>query len=168
LVTSLQIAWGCLRSEIYLQILTIFRRERISAVIYSKCIGLRSLDRIKFIRLSHQYPKYFHFSLKGQLKRWKIDISWDLPILNTIKNQDQNIYSYSDVRINYVFELQDYAWYYFFKVNSILRNNCWRISSSFTSSSQMALRSNADPHLLNILPLISSVFYLSIPILIFL
>jgi hypothetical protein len=48
-VTSPQVTWEWLRREIYWQILTIFRRERISASVYSKCIGLRSLDRIKYI-----------------------------------------------------------------------------------------------------------------------
>ena len=144
MVTSLQITWEWLRREMHLQILTIIRRERISAVVSWKYVGLRSLDRIKCIRLSHQYPKCFRFSLRRLLKRWKIDISWDSPILNTIKNQDQNIYSDSHVRINYVLELQDDTKYCFFKVNSILKSNCWGISSSFSSSSQMALQSNAS------------------------
>lgn len=131
IVTSLQITWKWLRREMYLPILKVFRIERISAVVYSKCIRLHSLDRIKCTRLSHQYPKYFYFRLRRLLKRWKIDISWDSPILNIIKTQGQNICSDSHVRINYVFELQHYTKYYFFKVNSIAGSNCWGISSSF-------------------------------------
>ena len=59
MVTSLQITWECLRKEMYLPNLTVFRRERISVVVYSKCIGLRSLDGIKCTRLTH----FFFFLL---------------------------------------------------------------------------------------------------------
>ena len=64
IVTSLQITWEWLRRERYLQILTLFRREKISAVVYSKCIGLCSLARIKFIPLSHQQVKQYRKSTR--------------------------------------------------------------------------------------------------------